>query len=158
MATISASPVAGRGLYVGLGRPRWATPVVDAPPQVADESSVEGPAIAPPVGIPVHVQRLVATFAAVFVATLVVSGLSAGRTDAVPVRSVSGAVAVETAAYPAYTVLPGDTLWSIAERVNPEADPRATVLQLQVLNRLSGSQVLQPGQVLQTPAHVRADG
>jgi hypothetical protein len=40
-------------------------------------------------------------------------------------------------------VRPGDTLWSIAERMAPGADPRPMVDRLQA--RL-GSTVLQPGQ------------
>jgi nucleoid-associated protein YgaU len=48
-------------------------------------------------------------------------------------------------------VVPGDSLWSIAERFAPRADPRATVQQIVVANALSGA-VLQPGQVLRLPS------
>lgn len=43
----------------------------------------------------------------------------------------------------------GDTLWSIARRVAPGADPRREVAVLQRLNHLPGATVL-PGQVLRT--------
>ena len=47
-------------------------------------------------------------------------------------------------------VAPGDSLWSIAERVAPNRDPRAEVAQLQRLNHLDGAAGtdLVPGQVL----------
>lgn len=45
-------------------------------------------------------------------------------------------------------VAPGDSLWSIAERVAPNRDPRAEVDLLQRLNHLDGSATLVPGQVL----------
>lgn len=55
-----------------------------------------------------------------------------------------------TAPVPAVvTVHAGDTLWSIASRVAPDADPRAEVAALQRLNGLSGV-ALRPGQQLRT--------
>ena len=45
------------------------------------------------------------------------------------------------------TVQPGDTLWGIATRVAPQADPRAEVASLQKVNHLSGVDLV-PGQVL----------
>jgi LysM repeat protein len=47
------------------------------------------------------------------------------------------------------TVRPGDTLWSIASRVAPGADPRAEVASLQRVNHLAGTGLV-PGQVLST--------
>ena len=49
------------------------------------------------------------------------------------------------------TVQPGDTLWAIAERVRPDADPRATVDRIRDMNGLD-SGVAQAGQVLLVPA------
>ena len=49
------------------------------------------------------------------------------------------------------TVRPGETLWSIAERVRPEADPRATIARIRDMNGLESS-VAQAGQVLLVPA------
>jgi hypothetical protein len=43
----------------------------------------------------------------------------------------------------------GDTLWSIATRVAPRADPRAEVAALQRMNHLHGADVM-PGQLLRT--------
>ncbi|HEY6317129.1 MAG TPA: LysM domain-containing protein [Acidimicrobiia bacterium] len=46
-------------------------------------------------------------------------------------------------------VRPGDTLWAIAERIDPGADPRPVVDELVTLN---GSAQLQPGETLRAPA------
>jgi LysM repeat protein len=62
--------------------------------------------------------------------------------------------AVEPTAPPsaphAVTVAPGDTLWSIALRVAPNADPRAEVAALEQRNGLSSVDLV-PGQVLRVP-------
>ena len=49
------------------------------------------------------------------------------------------------------TVLPGETLWAIAERVRPDADPRATIARIKEMNGLT-SGAAQAGQVLLVPA------
>lgn len=49
------------------------------------------------------------------------------------------------------TVMPGDTLWSIAESVAPDADPRGVIGDIQRLNALGGGS-LQVGQQLAIPA------
>ncbi len=50
-----------------------------------------------------------------------------------------------------WVVQPGETLWVIAERVNPQTDPRETVARIVAMNDLSSSSV-QAGQELQIPA------
>ena len=47
-------------------------------------------------------------------------------------------------------VAPGETLWTIAARVNPEIDPRAVIDQIMDLNVIEGSNVY-AGQVLLVP-------
>jgi LysM repeat protein len=47
------------------------------------------------------------------------------------------------------TVQSGDTLWAIANRVAPQADPRAEVAHLQALNHLTGVELV-VGQHLRT--------
>ena len=49
------------------------------------------------------------------------------------------------------TVMPGDTLWTIAAEVAPKADPQQVINELTSLNRLE-TQTLQPGQHLAIPA------
>lgn len=48
-------------------------------------------------------------------------------------------------------VLPGDTLWEIAQTVQPDADPRDTVVVIRELNKLPDSGV-RAGQRLVVPA------
>lgn len=65
-----------------------------------------------------------------------------------------GAVAsssVETAGFEQITVLPGQSLWQIAEAVAPEADPRDVVAEIEMLNGIAGA--IQPGEQLAIPAH-----
>ena len=47
-------------------------------------------------------------------------------------------------------VRPGQSLWSLAEAYDPDADPRLVVQQIQQLNSMAGDQV-QPGEVLWVP-------
>ncbi len=64
-----------------------------------------------------------------------------------------GAVASEAAGaaeFETVTIAHGESLWSVAERLVPNADPRDVVLDILTLNGLSSAQV-QPGQVLALP-------
>ena len=45
----------------------------------------------------------------------------------------------------------GDTLWSIAERIRPGADPRATIAEILRMNASADPGGLVPGQSLVTP-------
>lgn len=63
--------------------------------------------------------------------------------DATPTSADSSAESVEV------VVQPGDTLWAIAGRLAPDADPRVLTAQL---TDLAGSTVLTPGQQLVIPA------
>ena len=47
-----------------------------------------------------------------------------------------------------YVVQPGDTMWTIAERLDPSGDPRVIVSQLE---QQVGSETLQPGQRIVLP-------
>ena len=58
----------------------------------------------------------------------------------------TAAVSVETV-----TVMPGDTLWSIATSVAPDADPRDVIGEISRMNLLRGGE-LQIGQRLAIPA------
>jgi hypothetical protein len=48
------------------------------------------------------------------------------------------------------TVRPGETLWAIADRVAPDADPRSTIARLESMNHLTSSAV-PAGSVLLVP-------
>lgn len=50
----------------------------------------------------------------------------------------------------AYVIRPGDTLWTIAARLRPGADPRPLILQIQQLNDVDAGS-LAPGRTLLIP-------
>ncbi len=58
---------------------------------------------------------------------------------------------VSTASFETVTVMPGDTLWSIAQEVAPGVDPREVVHEIETLNVLNGG-VLMVGDELAIPA------
>lgn len=53
-------------------------------------------------------------------------------------------------AYPTVVVQPGDTLWTIANRIAPDRDPRAVIYQIREINGLAGAEI-QVGQRLAVP-------
>ena len=78
---------------------------------------------------------------------------------AIPVVAVSllvtspGALAESTASsnnFDYLTVVSGDTLWAIAEMIDPTGDPRDMVAELMTLNQLTSAN-LSPGQELAIP-------
>jgi hypothetical protein len=48
------------------------------------------------------------------------------------------------------TVSPGENLWSVAEKADPQADPRDIILEVIGLNKLSGTTIY-PGEQLWVP-------
>ena len=93
----------------------------------------------------------------------VLAGLaSVPAVAALGIAIVSGGGALATAetgasadAFETVTVLPGDSLWSIARDVAPAADPRDVVDDIMNLNALS-SAVLDAGQSLAIPVEYSA--
>jgi hypothetical protein len=60
----------------------------------------------------------------------------------------TGSVLAGTGASVGYTVRPGDSLWSIAQRVDPTADPRPLVAKLALQ---TGSERVVPGERIVLP-------
>ena len=92
-------------------------------------------------------RRLVLAVVALVVASLgwrLSSGLTAGARG----QSVPPAQAPSSSSS-SYVIQPGDTLWSVAERVAGERDVRAVVAELIALN---GGETLSVGQPLTLPA------
>jgi nucleoid-associated protein YgaU len=92
---------------------------------------------------------------AVFLTIIALSALlGAGfraATAAEPVRSDDGAAVAGQTALVEHVVQPGDTLWAIAQRVDPAADPRPMVDRIMRLNGLQGAEV-EVGRVLLLPS------
>lgn len=65
--------------------------------------------------------------------------------------AIASGDAAPVASFETITVMPGDTLWSIAESVAPAVDPRTVIGDIQRLNAL-GQGSLQVGQQLALPA------
>jgi Tfp pilus assembly protein FimV len=152
MATISASPeVVTGGLQAWLDRSRpqpitgWVD-LTDGPRPVA----VQEPDVDDRVDVP---WRLVAAIVAVFLVTLLFSGTLARLASSAMATGapVAAAAPAESAAYPAWTVSSGETLWSIAAATAPQVDPRDAVSEIRSLNGLPADHVLQVGEVLQLP-------
>lgn len=95
-------------------------------------------------------RRVIATLVALPLAAALGFGVVAGS-SAIASSSSSG-VAFETV-----TVMPGDTLWSIAESVAPGADPRDVVPAIARLNTIEGG-LLVPGQQIAVPAEYTTGG
>ncbi len=75
--------------------------------------------------------------------------LVAGALVAIAWLSAPSGASQVPAGVPATVVVhSGDSLWSIAQRVAPQGDPRATVARLERVNGLTDGAALQPGQVL----------
>ena len=72
---------------------------------------------------------------------------------ALGVLQATTAIAGQTTAevsHETVVVQPGETLWSIAELVAPDVDPREVVADIQRINGIGGA--IQPGQQLAIPA------
>jgi hypothetical protein len=68
--------------------------------------------------------------------------------------ALAGAVAsssAQTAEFEHITVMPGQSLWQIAQSIAPEADPRDVIAEIELLNGIGGA--IQPGELLAIPAH-----
>jgi LysM repeat protein len=96
----------------------------------------------------VHLVVAVVAFALLLVLSLAagngaLAGLAPGPTEGV------GAAASAATTGPTVEAAAGDTLWSIARRIQPAGDVRSLVDQLVALN---GTAPLQPGQAIALPA------
>ena len=120
-------------------------------------STAPRPAVAPPVAVlglptavagPVRITRRGRLVLLALVAVLAFVLVSLGQVAASAGPSDGGA---DQPVSTTWVVQPGETLWVIAQRVNPETDPRETVARIVAMNDLPTSSV-QAGQELQIPA------
>lgn len=95
-------------------------------------------------------RRVMAALVAVpIAAAIAAAALSGGAALA----SREGGAAVGT--FPTVSVAAGDSLWSIAQRVAPDADPRDVVDAIMRLNALDGVSIT-PGEQLSVPLEYAA--
>ena len=94
---------------------------------------------------PLHLTRRGRALLLMALVAVVFAAFSLGRTASEAAPQTQAAPAVEVV-----TVQPGESLWSVAERIAPHNDTRQVVAQIRRLNDLSGSQ-LQVGQQLLLP-------
>jgi LysM repeat protein len=86
--------------------------------------------------------RLLATISAVLFLLASVFALATSGAEAS--NTLNSAPAIEI------VVSPGDTLWSIAKAVSPQADPRVTIYEIKAMNLIEGNSVY-PGQIIRVP-------
>ena len=104
--------------------------------------------VLPPVTRPearVYRRRRLALLCAVLSVLVLPALLVAASGSSHTVTPASTAAPAVAPARSVYVVQPGDTLWSIAQKLDPTGDPRETVDRLVDLN---GGSALQPGQRL----------
>ena len=88
----------------------------------------------------------------IFFGTIIALALAAGAYFLGFGASQAGADStVSTTSFEQVTVMPGDTLWSIASNVAPNADTQTVIAEIVSLNQLETATV-QPGQRLAIPA------
>jgi hypothetical protein len=110
-----------------------------------------GPCSAPPTGLRLTRRgRLVLSFFALALILGLITILwaaLAGGAQAASGRTHTGSV---YQGMRRVTVLPGQTLWTIAQHAEPSADPRTVIPQIMQINAISSTS-LQPGQQLWVP-------
>jgi hypothetical protein len=127
--------------------------LVPAGPGASIPVPVHGPVgMAADLGLGVrHLVAAVAALVLVLVASLAIGNGALASLSPAPAPASSGTSGAGVAVEPgdAVVVEAGDTVWSIARRVQPSGDVRQLVDQLVALN---GSAPLQPGTTVQLPA------
>ncbi len=129
--------------------PRPAAPRPAAPRPAAPRSAAPPPAAPRPAAAPLRLTRrgriVVAVLAVLLltVLSLVIAGAAQATSHATP-RSAAGSGLSQV------VVRPGQSLWSVAENADPDADTRLVIQQIVQLNALSGDTVF-AGQRLWVP-------
>ena len=95
----------------------------------------------------VRLTRRGRTLVVLLLAAVLFAAFSLGRSAS---QATDGAAGSAGPALEQATVQPGESLWSVAQRIAPDNDPREVVAQIRELNDLAGSQ-LQVGQQLLLP-------
>ena len=142
MATISIAAPAQRRTAV---QPRSATSGAATPRPVSVKATTRSGSDAVPLRLTRRGRRLARTVVVLMaVLTALVLSVTA-RSSSVEAGNAPAEVATTTV-----VVQPGQTLWTVARSIAPNADVRDTVARIQGLNGITGSSV-RPGQQLVVP-------
>ena len=155
MATVTLDRTVAPKRPLPTGPPATGSPAPVWLPPARPAGAPDGPASAARVVVPLRRGRPVAdppvrltrrgrlaVTLLVLAAALVIAGIA---------RHSVGQPADRAATPGSVVVAPGDTLWEVAVRADPQADPQVTVARIVELNDLSGGE-LRPGQRLRLPA------
>jgi hypothetical protein len=153
IAQPSQAPVRPNAARPGIARTSAARPSAIAPRsmQAGSQLTAVRPHPAPPGGL--RLTRRGRLVLSVFALALIVGLIAilwaslAGGAQAASGRARTGSV---YQGMRRVTVLPGQTLWAIARRAEPSADPRTVIPQIMQINAISSTN-LQPGQQLWVP-------
>jgi hypothetical protein len=85
------------------------------------------------------------------VAVLAFLAVAVGQAALGAFEAAAGSDASSSETARTWVVQPGETLWSIAQRVAPDSDPRDTVARIVAMNDFSGSSVV-AGEQIYVPA------
>jgi len=116
-------------------------PSPPVPAAVVASHSATSPRLAPEI----YRARRVAVLAVAFAVAV---GALVGVASIGNQAAASRGVGLDSSNSVSITVMPGDTLWGIAESLRPGSDPRPLVHEL---SKLAGSGSIQPGQVIVIP-------
>jgi nucleoid-associated protein YgaU len=141
-------PVSGRraaapGPGLAAGPPRRDAQVIALADYRAQPRPAPGAQRRPGAPAPLRLTRR-GRIAAAAAAALLAGGLSLAAAAAAQAagHAVAPGLGAPGRALTRVTVRPGDSLWSLAERADPGADPRLVIQQIIRLNRLGGDTVL----------------
>jgi hypothetical protein len=101
------------------------------------------------IAIPAHRLRLTARGRRAFAVLVAAPVLALGAVGAWQASVAVAGQEAPSVAFETVVVQPGQTLWSIAESVAPNVDPREVIVDIQQLNDVGGA--IQPGQELAIP-------
>ena len=124
-------------------RPRTATPLR---PKLGPVGHSHDPASAPTPYRLTRRGRVLTWMLSIVTVGVIAFGLLQGAQPATP--DVVGTTTV--------TVAPGQTLWAVAQQVNPQADPRVTVHAIADLNDIEAGSTLRSGSTLTVPVFAAA--
>ena len=146
--SVPAHPKHGRVAPGGQTRPRTSKVATARRPKLGPVECRRVTPAAMPTVAPMRLTRrgVVATWLVGLLTLGVIAfGLIQGAAPVAPARAGTTVV----------TVLPGESLWTLAQQVNPAVDPRVTVNAVRSMNGLGATSIVEPGAELMVPVYAR---